>query len=294
MRLCAVVGLALLSGAGLSGCQAHSTASAAPDPDGESADGPVASELREHHRHHHRGGLTQFIAMSLDTLGTDEARRPQVERLQDELSTCLAPTRGLERTLLLALADDVAAGTRAPGARLDEAIGRLQAAGAAMPDCSAPVLDRLHALLTPGERAALVEKVEAHLDVWREVNDEGEARGPDQATRMTELTRELGLGPAQVEQLSAALDTARTGSANRFDARSSRADLEGFAAAFVAESFDARAAVTDRTGRLMTHGARRMTVFYETVAPLLTPAQRATLAGHLREHANHQPAVSAK
>jgi hypothetical protein len=37
-----------------------------------------------------------------------------------------------------------------------------------------------------------------------------------------------------------------------------------------------------------------MAIFYETVTPLLTPEQRATLAGHLREHAGHQPAISTK
>jgi hypothetical protein len=36
-----------------------------------------------------------------------------------------------------------------------------------------------------------------------------------------------------------------------------------------------------------------MATFYETVTPLLTREQRATLAEHLREHARHQPAMSA-
>jgi hypothetical protein len=37
-----------------------------------------------------------------------------------------------------------------------------------------------------------------------------------------------------------------------------------------------------------------MSIFYETVTPLLTPEQRTTLAQHLREHAGQQLAASGK
>jgi len=295
MKMTSLFGIALLAGAGLSGCMAHSSAlAAAEDQDGQAVDDPMAAELRDHHRHHHRGGVTQFIAMSIDTLATDEARRPTVEKLQDELYTCLAPTRSLERTLLLTIADDVAAGVRGPTARIEENIGQLRVASAAMPACSAETLNRLHAALSPDERAALTDKVEAHLEVWRQVNDESEARGPAQGRRLAELTRELSLSPDQAERISSALDASRAGSANRWDAKTTEASLQAFATAFEQPTFDARALSPEANGRLMTHGAQRMVVFYETVTPLLNPTQRATLAGQLREHANHQPAVSSK
>ena len=90
MRLPNLVGLALVAGVGLGAC-AHL------DERGQSAedesDEQAAAELREHHRHHQRGGVTQFIAMSLDTLGEDDAQRPQVEELQTSLRACLAPVR---------------------------------------------------------------------------------------------------------------------------------------------------------------------------------------------------------
>lgn len=294
MRITSLFGCALLAGAALSGCMAHAPAVAMEDQDGQSVDDPMASELRNHYRHHHRGGVTQFIAMSLDTLATDEARRPTVEKLQDELFACLAPTRSLERTLLLNVADDVTADTRASDARIEDTIGELKGAAAAMPACSTETLNKLHAALSPDERAALVDKVEAHLDVWRQVNDEAEARGPAQGRRLAELTRELSLSPEQAERIATALDATRAGPANRFDRKPTEASLEVFAASFEQPAFDARSLAPETNGRLMTHGARRMVIFYDTVAPLLTPTQRAALAAQLREHANHQPAVSAK
>lgn len=289
-------GIALLAGvgAGVSGCVAHSSTVASQDQDGVAVDDPMAAELRDHFRHHHRGGLTQFIAMSIDTLATDEARRPTVEKLQDELFACLAPTKVMERTLLLKIADDVTADTRTTNARVEETIAQLGVASVAMAECSAETLNKLHAALSPDERAALTDKVEAHLDVWRQVNDEAEVRGPAQGRHLAHLTRELSLTPEQAERISSALDASRAGAANRFDAKTTDTALRAFATSFEEPAFDARSLAPEANGRLMSHGAHRMVIFYDTVAPLLTPAQRATLAERLREHANHQPAISAK
>jgi hypothetical protein len=65
----------------------------------------AAAGLREHHRHHNSGGLTKFVAMSLDTLGTtDEAKHAQVDKLQAELEANMAPARAAEKELLETLA----------------------------------------------------------------------------------------------------------------------------------------------------------------------------------------------
>ena len=92
--------------------------------------------------------------------------------------------------------------------------------------------------------------------------------------------------------MSAALRTAFTGVA--FEAEKVQHQVQAFATAFVGDSFDANTVTTNSTANLTTHGTTRMALFYQTVTPLLTPEQRTSLASHLREHADHHPAVSAQ
>lgn len=101
MKMSKLVGLALLTGLGA--C-AHTAGNTLDEDD-------ASAELREHHRHHYRGGVAQFIAMSLDTIGEDEAQHPAIEALQGELATCLAPSRVIEAKLTLIFADGVGAGS---------------------------------------------------------------------------------------------------------------------------------------------------------------------------------------
>jgi Spy/CpxP family protein refolding chaperone len=262
--------------------QAPATADAA-------ADDQASAELREHHRHHHQGGITQFIAMSLDTLGADEAKRPRLERIQRELHRCMAPAGRAEKGVLRTIADGVAAGS-IDAAKVDAGIEKVAtAAGDAQP-CSIKALNRLHKLLSAEERQALVDKVQAHYEVWRQVNHEAEFGGQEKGGRLAELAKELSLTPDQVDKISAQLKAAQAPS--KFDPAKAEAHLKAFADAFVSDSFDAKSILANANGHLAAHGAKRMAAFYEAVGPVLTPDQRTALAAHLREHSGHQPSAS--
>lgn len=277
MRLRKMVGLALLA-AGLGGCAAH--LKGADEQDAEEA----FAGLREHHRHHHRGGVTQFIAMSLDTIGGDDAQRPQIEKLQASLDTCMVPTRDAEQQLMRTWADGVAAGA-IESAKFEAAIVELNSTAAAAYECSVEGLNTLHGLLTPAEREVVADKVQAHWEIWREVNDGVEVAGRERGGLVAELAEDLALTDSQLERIYAGLVTAFSGST--FESKKAEAHVLAFAAAFVFTSFDARSVTPDEAGRLSAPGARRMALFYETVTPVLQPAQRVALAEQLREHANH-------
>src|SRR5258708_12445966 len=130
MRFFRLTGLALIFGFGLSAAAAHAQAPSpapaggAPTPSASPADDQAALELKEHDRHHHHGGVTKFIAMSLDTLGTDDTKRPQIEKLQSDLHAQMASAREAEKNLLLTLADGTAPPTADPP-KLDPAIPNL-------------------------------------------------------------------------------------------------------------------------------------------------------------------------
>src|SRR5580693_8355726 len=87
-------GLILGSSVILVGCGgglANSQSSASSG--GAVADDEGAADLSEHHRHHHHGGVTMFIAMSLDSLGISPEQQTVVEKVQADLFAKMAPAR---------------------------------------------------------------------------------------------------------------------------------------------------------------------------------------------------------
>lgn len=247
------------------------------------------ADLNEHHRHHQHGGITQFVEMSLDTLGEDESHRPAVEKAQDALGDCMAGPEAQETIVLTTVADGIAAGA-VDSAKVKAAIEQLRAAAESIHDCVAPPMNELHAALSPIERAELGDKVRAHWAVWKEENHTKDPAAQSPGSRLTDLARDLKLTPEQVTKMSAALKTAFA--KNEFQPESIHKAVDAFAAAFAGEKFDATSVTSNTTAALAVQGASHMSRFYETITPLLTADQRTALATHLREHANHTPTAT--
>jgi Spy/CpxP family protein refolding chaperone len=272
-------------GAGAGSAPQTSTPPAAPPAD------DVAAGVTEHHRYHHHGGVTLFIEMSLDTMGVSPEQRAAVEKIRAALSARLEPARVDEHNVLAALADGLESAA-ADNTKVDAALAQLRAAAADAHDASADALNELHAVLTAPQRAALVDKVESHWSVWEDANGvEGGAGGPH-GDRLSLLTTELELTPDQLARIQARLDEA-TKAAPRLDAQEVTASLRAFGDAFRQDSFDARAQGVSREAdeHMVGWGAARMARLVEAAGPVLTPAQRATLAQKLREHASHNPSA---
>jgi hypothetical protein len=253
----------------------------------------ASAELVEHHRHHHHGGVTKFVALSLDTLGVPPAKQAKVDKVQQALYACMIPARDLESGLLLELADGIANGS-INTLKVDAILGPLDGAATSIHACSFKSLDQLHALLSPAERSSLADKVQAHWDVWRRVNSDAEAGGREKGGRLEVLAREVALTPDQVEKMSAALQTGLAPLTGQFDAKQVDAHVQAFRSAFEQRSFSGKSLTANANGHIATYGAKRMALFYETVTPLLTAEQRNTVAHDLREHAGQQLATSDK
>jgi Spy/CpxP family protein refolding chaperone len=287
-RLAAV---ALLGALAAAGCGGSTAGAPAPATAASATEDDTSAGLVEHHRYHHHGGVTLFIAMSLDTLGVAPEQRAAVEKIRTDLHARMESSRLAEQNFLIALADGVAAGS-VDGTKVDAAVAQLNIAVAVVHDASTDALDALHAALTPLQRAALVDKVESHWAVWRSANvdDEVHTAANDLAT----LATDLDLTPDQLDRMRAALGDA-TKAAPRFDPQPITTHLRAFGDAFRSETFQARALTTASNANvhLAGWGAARLAHFVETVSPLLTPEQRALLAQRLREHANHDPSAQA-
>ena len=288
MRMPNLIGLALVAGVGLGACAHLNEHGQSADDESEDQ---LAAELREHHRHHHRGGVTQFMAMSLDTLGEDDAQRPQLEKLHGSLRTCLSPVREIETELVLIYADGLGQPAM-PTAKIDTAIAQLNEASRAVSGCSIDAMNQLHALLTPVEREVVADKVQAHWEIWREVNLEADAGGKTQGSRLADLSEELNLSTDQVAQMSAAL-TVSYGRLAQYEVKPAQSHVLAFAAAFVFDTFDASKVMATAGEPFAAQGARRMAIFYETVTPLLNHGQRIELAEILRDHAHHPVTLTA-
>jgi Spy/CpxP family protein refolding chaperone len=295
MRFLGITGLALAAGFGLSAAAAYADQKPAPATThrAAAAEDQAVAELNAHHRHHHHGGIVRFIALSLDTLGVEDAKRAQVDKLHSDLHAQMTPARDAEKNVLVTLADGIAAGA-VDKVKVDSAIAALTTVADAQREASLNTINELHAVLSPAERAALVEKVQAHWAVWRQVNHEEAAGRRERDGRLADLTKELSLTPHEVNKISAALPAAPAGPRGEFDPKKVEAHVQAFATAFESGSFDAKSVISNADADLASHGATRMAHFYETVTPLLTPEQRTKLAEHLRGHASYQSVASGK
>jgi Spy/CpxP family protein refolding chaperone len=248
------------------------------------------SDLVEHHRHHHHGGIPMFVAMSLDTIGVDDNQRDQIEKIQTDIHAELKPAHDAEKAVLMTIADGVAAGNVDQG-HTDAAIMELGKVSASTHDVVADSLNALHQALTPPQRQALVDKVEASIAVWHEANSPDESADKDKhGGNLAKLATDLALTPDQVEKIRGNFTTSM-GTAAKYDRAEVDAQFKGFAAAFASDTFDAHMAMKGG-GMVSSHmavwGLTRMSHLYAAAAPVLTPDQRAKAADQLRHHANYK------
>ena len=255
---------------------------------GEDEDDSTA-DLAEHHRHHHHGGVAMFIAMSLPSLNATPEQVPAIARIRADMLGAIAPAHDAEKAALLALADGIATNEIDQPA-IDTAIAQLTASAASTHDAIVASLAALHATLTPPQRIALVDKVEAHFEVWHHANAPDEAATRDaHGGHLARLATELALSPQQVEAVRENFASSMS-RVPRFDRAEADAHIKAFSAAFSSDRFDPSALAMD--GAVTTHmaswGILRTVRFYEAVLPVLTPEQRAKLADRVRHHANYQ------
>src|SRR5450432_1428466 len=101
--------VAALAAFGCSGKSGSGAGAATPPTVSSPASDEQMAGLLEHHRYHHHGGVTLFIAMSLDTLGVPPEKRAELQKIQADLHTRLQPALAADQKLAATLADGVAA-----------------------------------------------------------------------------------------------------------------------------------------------------------------------------------------
>jgi Spy/CpxP family protein refolding chaperone len=248
------------------------------------------ADLQEHHRHHHHGGFAMFVAMSLDYLGTTPEQSAALNKIQRDMYTEMQPAYDAEKRLLSMIADGVVAG-HVDRASVEAGIAQSAAAAGRVDDAVAGSLNELHAVLTPPQRIALVDKIDAHFEVWNDVNlaDETAARDAH-GGHLARVAKEIGMSPEQVEKSRANFKSSFVTARFHYDRNEGAEYVKAFGIAFESDAFDARTlgAGGSVNAHIATWGATRMARFYEAVTPVLTLDQRTKLADALRRHSIYQ------
>lgn len=296
-------GAMVIAGAAVAGCGGGAastnpnTAASAGAPEGvaatgtaEEEQGPEADALRAFHRHHH-DGFIGFALISIPSLGLPAQEEAGAEKIRLDMQAKFRPAHDAEAALLNVVADGVAAGG-IDQAKTDAAIAKMAEVSTQMDDATNDEINKLHAILQPAERQALVLKVQAHYDIWFKANAE-EAAQPNQEMQgghIQHLAQLLGLSADQVQKVDAAftqsIATAFAGK-DTFDSKAAEQHMNAFFTAFPGDTFDAKTLTTadKANSSVATWGAKRMVRMYQAMTPVLTPDQRTKLAALLREHA---------
>lgn len=250
-------------------------------------DDQASVELKRHHRHHH-GGFVGFIIAATETVGVSPEQQAALDKIKADFKAKVEPVRVANAAVMAVLADGIASGT-IDQTKLDAALGGVSASAGQVHAATVDALNQLHKLLTPEQRAALVDKIEAHWTVWKETNAGDQAADNAKAGgHIQHLATEIGLSPDQVQKTQANLAALAPAARGPFDASAAEAHEKAFAAAFVADPFDANTLTTANPANtgIASWGASRMVHFYQALNPVLTADQRAKLSATLREHAN--------
>jgi Spy/CpxP family protein refolding chaperone len=225
------------------------------------------ADAGHHGRHGREGGLLR-AALRVDSLTADQ--RTSIEKLLSDHRAAEGPVRAADAQFLTTLAQQVERASIDPQA-LAPSLAAEQSAASAEAASERGMLTQLHSILTSAQRGQLVDHITAKGEHPHEHSHDGDAG----SKAHTWMARSLDLTPGQQAQIRANLAAeASTGSPH-----GNRAAL---LQAFRGDTFDATAFVTPHSP-----GAR-MERFASAAVPVLTPAQRATLADHLRQRAAHE------
>jgi Spy/CpxP family protein refolding chaperone len=219
------------------------------------------------HPHGHHNGLLG-AALKLDSLTA--AQRTAIEALQAQRRESTAPVRTANAQVLTLLAQEVEQGSVDTQA-LAPALGAERTAAVVERGVQESALNQLHGLLTPSQRGQVVDAVEASWSASQDGDGGRFQRGAKWAAK-------LGLTEQQKTTIAANLAaerSARASDGGKFVQGARRQALE----AFRGDSFDASALAR------VEHRGERVEKIAQAMVPVLTPAQRATLARGLRAHA---------
>jgi Spy/CpxP family protein refolding chaperone len=241
---------------------------------GAPADGGAA-----HGHHGHRMGLIGD-ALKLDSLTPQQ--RTAIEQLAQTRKAAEVPVKQADAQVLTVLAQQVEQASINKQA-LAPTVNARESAAVAARTVDLDTVQKLHDLLTPAQRSQLVDGIEAHFQGHGPGKDGGPRGGHG---HLGEIAKKLGLTDQQKQQIFANLkaeNQGQPGAGMHGNPGAGKAWIESFRG----DTFNASASAANQPA-MMDRRADRIENLLVAAVPVLTPAQRAQVATHLRTRAAHE------
>lgn len=228
-------------------------------------------------------GQLKFLGAALGDVPLTGAQRGQIERLAADAEARHEPALQARQELMLILAAQVEAGTIDRTA-LQPKVDAIAAVARSAQSADRAAFEQLHAILTPDQRVAFADAVEARGSRAVEFAAHGGLKQWADSLNLTDVQRDQIKGIlTQNAGIPRAHDGGQEHDGHWEGGRRGAKILEAFKAdRFV---FDEVVPVRDAGQGVETMADRFLTVAAQ-VLPLLTPRQRATAAARLRDRAS--------
>lgn len=230
--------------------------------------------------HHQRQGLLG-AALKLDSL--TPAQRTAIEQLEQTRRTADVPVREADAQVLTVLAHQVEQASIDRGA-LAPALTARESASVVARTADLDTVQKLHDLLTPAQRGQLVDMAEVRFQAHAASSKSEGHAGHEGHGGLGRIAEKLGLTEQQKTQIVANLRAEHPASGDAAAHPDLRGKGKAWLESFRGDAFNATAAAPNLPQRI-EHRADRMEDLLAATVPVLSPAQRAQLANHLRERA---------
>jgi Spy/CpxP family protein refolding chaperone len=233
-------------------------------------------------RHHgHREGLLG-AALKLDSL--TPAQRTAIEQLEQTRRTAETPVRQADAQLLTVLAQQVEQASINRSA-LAPTLSARESASVTARAAHLDTVQKLHDLLTPAQRGQLVDAAEARFQAHADAGKSD--AGHRDHDGLGKIAENLGLTDQQKTQILANLHAEHPASGDAGARPNFRGGGKAWLESFRGDAFNANAAPTHLPQQI-EHRANHMENLLAAAVPVLSQAQRAQLATHLRARAAHE------
>lgn len=241
------------------------------------------------HAGHHKGGHRMGLigdALKLDSL--TPAQRTSIEQLAQTRRTAEVPVRQADAQVLTVLAQQVEQAAINRQA-LAPTVSARDSAAAAARTVDLDTVQKLHDLLTPAQRGQLVDAIEAHFQGGDKHDGAGKhdgGAGDHEGGHLGMIAKKLGLTDQQKAQIASNLRAERQAETSTTPRPDFRAAGKAWLDSFRGDAFNASA--SPNAPQMMDRRTNRMEDLMTAAVPVLSPAQRAELASHLRARAAHE------
>jgi Spy/CpxP family protein refolding chaperone len=262
--------------------------------------------------------MVGMLFMELSQVGLRPEQKMAIDAIDKDLEKLGEATKEQKALLVSDVTEGVAAG-KLNKAKIDADVKKLAQAASSTAGSVQDAMTKLHKTLDAPQRKKLIELLQAKVKEHQEhalamgehgmgpkgehdgpkgehgMGPKGEHDGPKGEHHMgghgpiEKLTEQLGLTPAQRDQLKTKLEaTMKAGQADmKAHMTTMQKMMKTVGDAFESDKFDAKkVGVGEHGGEMAKLMATSKIRFVEAVLSVLTPEQRAKFAEHIRQHAS--------